>query len=120
MAVVTSTHGVSARAKLSKAGILDYFELVKAGDEVSANKPDPAPYLEAALALGVPANDCVAFEDSDLGTTAAKRAGCRTFQIPDLRPKDQPLPVLGQEVAADLGEAAAKLGLIDRALTTPA
>ncbi|MFY0597171.1 MAG: HAD family phosphatase [Cognatishimia sp.] len=120
MAVVTSTYGQSARAKLKKAGIYGYFEVVKAGDEVSANKPNPAPYLEAAAALGVSAEDCVAFEDSDTGTTAAVAAGCLTFQIPDLRPVGQSLPKLGQCIAQDLGSAVGQLPDFDAALTTSA
>lgn len=119
MAVVTSTHGALARAKLQKAGIAQYFEVVKAGDEVSANKPDPAPYLEAAAALGVDPKTCAAFEDSDAGTVAATRAGCLTFQIPDLRSKVLPLPELGQEVAENLAAAMAQLKVIEPALTTP-
>ncbi|CUJ26313.1 HAD family hydrolase [Cognatishimia activa] len=118
MAVVTSTHGASARKKLQQAELIDFFEVVKAGDEVSANKPDPAPYLEAAAALGVCASECVAFEDSDTGTTAAVRAGCHTFQIPDLRPVGQPFPELEQEIEQDLAKAALKLGVFDTALTS--
>ncbi|SHG25654.1 HAD family hydrolase [Cognatishimia maritima] len=118
MALVTSTHGASARSKLTKAGIIDYFELIKAGDEVSANKPDPAPYREAAKGLGVDPKDCVAFEDSDTGTTSAIRAGCLTYQIPDLRPIGKPLPNLGQKMAQTLWEAARDLGVINPALTS--
>jgi len=120
MAVVTSTYRNSARAKLKKAGIDGYFKVVKAGDEVSANKPNPEPYLEAAAALGVSAGDCIAFEDSDAGATAAVAAGCFTFQIPDLRPVGQPLPELGQRIAQDLGAALAELPDFDGALTTSA
>ena len=111
LAVVTSTHGVPARRKLTIVGLLQFFEHVRAGDEVRAGKPDPAPYLQAAEALGVDPTDCVAFEDSDPGITAAMAAGCRAFQIPDLRPPEQPLPDLGQGIATDLGDAMMQLGL---------
>lgn len=113
MAVVTSTAGDMARAKLQKAGLLTHFAFVLGGDEVSANKPDPAPYREGALALGFAPEDCVAFEDSDLGITSAIRAGCRGVQIPDLRPAGRPLPDLGQHVAHDLRAA---LSYIDLAM----
>ncbi|MEP3845089.1 MAG: HAD family phosphatase [Paracoccaceae bacterium] len=105
MAVVTSTKGDQARHHLTVAGLIDHFEMVTGGDEVSANKPEPAPYLETAEALGVSASDCFAFEDSDRGITAAIRAGCRAVQIPDLRPANKPLPDLGQLVAADFKQA---------------
>ena len=115
VAVVTSTHAETAHHHLDQAGLLPFFETVCAGDEVAANKPDPAPYLEAARRLGVAASDCVAFEDSDMGTTAAVRAGCYTFQVPDLRPADQPLPNLGQVIVPDLGEAARRISVLQRA-----
>lgn len=107
MAVVTSTIGERARAELARAGLLDHFELVVAGDEVRANKPDPAPYLQGAAALGLDPKHCAAFEDSDTGITAAVRAGCRAVQIPDLRPQNKPLPDLGHLVASDLRAALA-------------
>lgn len=112
MAVVTSTGGTDARHHLRHAGIFEYFEQLKAGDEVSANKPNPAPYREAAEALGVDPKDCVAFEDSDLGTQAAVAAGCLTYQIPDLRPAGKALPDLGQKVRPNLRAALIDLGLI--------
>ncbi|MEX0287169.1 MAG: HAD family hydrolase [Paracoccaceae bacterium] len=107
MAVVTSTRGERARRKLQIAGIFDHFEFVLGGDEVSANKPDPAPYLEAAARINLPAAQCAAFEDSDLGTAAAVASGARVVQVPDLRPEGVPLPDLGQLIAASLAEAVA-------------
>ena len=112
MSVVTSTHRANALHHLEKAELAEFFELVVAGDEVPANKPDPAPYLQAAAALGLDPRHCVAFEDSDPGTTAAVRAGCRTTQIPDMRPPDHPLPDLGQHVAPDLWAALCALGVL--------
>lgn len=111
MAVVTSTKRTPALEHLKHASLIGYFELIVAGDEVTANKPDPAPYLQAAAALGVDPRRCAAFEDSDLGTQAAVAAGCVTTQIPDLRPP-VPLPDLGQNVAQVLGAAVAQLGLM--------
>ena len=45
MAVVTSTKRAPALEHLKHTGLLGYFELIVGGDEVSANKPDPMPYL---------------------------------------------------------------------------
>lgn len=105
MAVVTLTKGDMARAHLQHAGVLGYFEAVIGGDEVSANKPDPAPYQEAAERLGLKAEDCAVFEDSDRGIASAVRAECHAVQIPDRRPENTPLPELGQNVTATLEEA---------------
>ena len=110
MAVVTSTQRARAETKLDKAGLLNAFELVTGGDDVSANKPDPAPYVETATRLGVAPETCFAFEDSDRGIEAAVRAGCLSTQIPDMRPEGLALPDLGQRVAADLNAALSQLG----------
>lgn len=112
MAVVTSTHTRHAHEHLEGARMLHMFETVTGGDAVTANKPDPAPYLQTAAALGVDARACFAFEDSDRGITAAVRAGCTAVQIPDLRPADTPLPDLGQHIASDLHAAMRHLGVL--------
>ncbi len=118
MAVVTSTHGHAARQHLKSAGLIDFFDSVTGGDEVSANKPHPAPYLEAAAGLGVDPHECAAFEDSDPGITAAITAGCTGVQIPDLRPVGVPLPQLGQHIAPDLWSALALLDSVETPIRT--
>jgi HAD superfamily hydrolase (TIGR01509 family) len=112
MAVVTSTGRARARRHLDEAGLLHHFHDVVGGDEVPANKPDPAPYLEAARRLKVDPSRAAAFEDSDQGTAAAIAAGCVTVQIPDLRPPGRPMPRIGQHVAGDLRAAFDLLGLL--------
>lgn len=112
MAVVTSTKTAHATSHLTRAGLAKCFKAIIGGDSVTANKPDPAPYLAGAAALGVLATDCVAFEDSDRGVTSAIAAGCSVWQIPDLRPVDQPFPQLGQRQATTLAEAAQQAGLL--------
>jgi HAD superfamily hydrolase (TIGR01509 family) len=58
------------------------FAVSVTGDEVSAGKPDPEPYLAAAAALGVDPADCVAIEDSPTGVASALAAGCATLGVP--------------------------------------
>ncbi len=62
----------------------DSFAVIVAGDEVPRGKPDPAPYVLAAQALGVEPADCVALEDSIPGLTSAEAAGTRVIGIPHL------------------------------------
>ena len=66
-AVATSTSSARAREKLRHAAILDNFEAVVGGDQVENSKPHPEIYLEAAAALGVPPEKCLALEDSENG-----------------------------------------------------
>jgi beta-phosphoglucomutase-like phosphatase (HAD superfamily) len=105
---------------LEQVELWSLFDAVIAGDEVSVNKPDPEPYLAGARRIGIAASSCIAFEGSDLGTTAAVGAGCHTFQIPDLRSVNVPLPDLGQTIARDLEQAGVEIGLLDRGLMKPA
>ena len=51
------------------------------GDQVSRGKPHPEPYLTAAAALGVRAEDCVAIEDSNTGAKSAEAAGCAVLVV---------------------------------------
>ncbi|MCU0775970.1 MAG: HAD family phosphatase [Ideonella sp.] len=44
-------------------------------------KPHPDLFLEAARRLGVPAGECLVFEDAPLGIEAARRAGMRAVAL---------------------------------------
>lgn len=69
----------------------DSFVGIVAGDEVSAGKPDPEPYLTAAALLGLDPRDCAALEDSVPGLASAEAAGTIAVGIPHLVELD-PLP----------------------------
>jgi sugar-phosphatase len=72
-AVVTSGTRALVVARLAAAGLPMPAVLVTAED-VPRGKPDPAGYLVAAESLGVPACDCVVFEDSPAGIAAGLAA----------------------------------------------
>ena len=57
------------------------FRVVVTGEQVDNGKPHPEPYLTAAAALGVPAEECLAIEDSDTGATSAEQAGCLVLVV---------------------------------------
>jgi HAD superfamily hydrolase (TIGR01509 family) len=71
----------------------ELFDVTVCGDEVPARKPDPAPYLHAAAALGVEVTRSVAIEDSLVGVTSALAAGAAVLGVPSLQPLD-PAPGL--------------------------
>ena len=60
------------------------FQAVITGDAVTNGKPHPEPYLRAAAALGVDAQQCVAIEDSPTGVASAGAAGCVVVAVPHL------------------------------------
>ncbi|WP_305789081.1 HAD family hydrolase [Symbioplanes lichenis] len=89
-ALVTSTGRRLVEVALGTLG-RDNFDAVVCGDEVSAPKPDPAPYRRAAELLGVPIDQCVAIEDSPTGMTSALASGARVIAVPaelELPPTD--------------------------------
>jgi mannitol-1-/sugar-/sorbitol-6-phosphatase len=51
------------------------------GDTLKAGKPNPEGYLEAARQLNCKPEDCIVFEDSPAGITAAHRAGMRSVAV---------------------------------------
>jgi HAD superfamily hydrolase (TIGR01509 family) len=71
--------------RLTHTGVLDYFSHVTSGQEVTRGKPNPDIYLLALQKLGLQAEECIAFEDSELGAQAAIAAGLRVVVVPDLR-----------------------------------
>ena len=103
-AVATSTPIAIALSKLKKSKILDYFEFVIGGDQVSAGKPDPELYLTAAERLGVVPEKCLALEDSKNGTLSAFRAGMLVVQIPNMIAPDEELIALGHPIMQSLNE----------------
>jgi HAD superfamily hydrolase (TIGR01509 family) len=80
-ALVTSTERNLTELALQTLG-RDHFEAVVCGDEVGGHtKPDPEPYARGARLLGVPAEECLAVEDSPPGAASARRAGARVLLV---------------------------------------
>ena len=111
-AVVTSSKRSNALKKLDATGLLHHFEHVVGGDDVANGKPHPEPYQTGARKLGLAAQDCVAFEDSENGTRSAYAAGCRTIQIPDIFAPTEAFMAHGHTIADDLMVGARLAGLI--------
>ena len=84
--VGTSTHTEEARERLKHHGILDRFNVVIGGDQISHGKPDPETFLKVAAALGYKPEQCLVFEDAHSGVLAACAAGMSVALVPDLLP----------------------------------
>lgn len=90
MAVATSTSAKTALKVIKKAGVYDYFYSFVCGDDVKNGKPHPEVFLTAAERIGVPPEECVAFEDSINGIKSAFAANMTAVMVPDfLQPTDE-------------------------------
>ena len=81
-AVATSSGYESAVAKLSAAG-LPIPKALACADDVKNGKPAPDAFIKAAQSLGHPPENCLAFEDSNIGAQSALNAGCDIVIIGD-------------------------------------
>jgi HAD superfamily hydrolase (TIGR01509 family) len=76
MAVATGACRSICEATLRRIGLSsDLFETIVSCEDVAHHKPAPDIFLEAARRLGVPAAECVVYEDTSPGIEAARRAG---------------------------------------------
>ncbi|NJO03675.1 MAG: beta-phosphoglucomutase [Bacteroidia bacterium] len=65
----------NARTILRQIEMLDDFEVIMDGTQITTAKPDPEIFLKAAEGLGIAPENCVVFEDAPKGIEAAHRAG---------------------------------------------
>jgi mannitol-1-/sugar-/sorbitol-6-phosphatase len=79
-AIVTSCTRALAHVRIAAAGLPKPKHLVTATD-VKNGKPDPEPYLKGAQFLGVPASECIVFEDAPAGIRAGKAAAARVLAL---------------------------------------
>jgi HAD superfamily hydrolase (TIGR01509 family) len=109
-ALATSSNHRMMLATLKHFDLLPFFQATCSAEFLPLAKPHPQVYLNAAAALGVAPQHCVALEDSVTGIIAAKAARMRCIAVPehsnfqDARYgiADLKLPSLLQLTAADL------------------
>jgi beta-phosphoglucomutase len=71
----------NARPILEKTNIIDYFDAIVDGNDVSNAKPDPEVFLRAAQLVGISKENAVVFEDSQAGIQAANIANMTSIGI---------------------------------------
>ena len=73
----------NARPILAKVNLLEKFDAIVDGNDVTKAKPDPEVFLNAAKDLGIEPESCIVFEDSVAGITAANTADMISIGIGD-------------------------------------
>jgi HAD superfamily hydrolase (TIGR01509 family) len=87
-AVVSGSTRESVTRSLEVLGILDKFDVLVCAGEYTNSKPHPEPFLTAAKQLGIAPEDCLVFEDTDMGIQSAKSAGMGWVKV--LQPWERP------------------------------
>lgn len=79
--VATSAPYSNLHLIMEALGFESKMESMLASENVSKHKPDPEVYLKSAAILKVPVENCVVFEDSYSGVSAAINAGMKVVGV---------------------------------------
>ena len=88
-ALGTSGSRGNVQAVLAALGLNNSFSAILTETDVPRGKPDPAVYRLAAGQLGIPIEECVVFEDTPVGITAAKNAGAYCVALTTTTDRDR-------------------------------
>lgn len=80
VALVTANNKKLTRQILNKTGLSKYFEIIITCEDVKHQKPNPEPYLKAIKELNVSPENCIVFEDSEIGINSAQSAGIKAVR----------------------------------------
>ena len=105
LAIASSSNPELIEVVVAAAGLDDVFPVRVSSQEVSAGKPAPDVYVEAARRLGVEPTSCGAVEDSHNGIRSAKAAGMFVVAVPNPHyPPDAEATALADVVVGSIAE----------------
>ena len=81
LCLVTTASAQNTAELLDYFGRSDYFDFVITQDMVSELKPSPQCYLAAMEYFNATSEECIIFEDSDIGLAAAHKSGAAVFCV---------------------------------------
>jgi HAD superfamily hydrolase (TIGR01509 family) len=76
LALCSNSVRLTCMTALQSHDLLKYFDLVISNEDVSWQKPSPAPYLMVASMMNTVPSKLIVFEDSVVGISSALAAGC--------------------------------------------
>lgn len=79
--VATSAPRANLNLIMNFLGFENHMESILASENVKKHKPDPEVYITSALNLNVPISNCVVFEDSFSGISAALNANMKVVGV---------------------------------------
>jgi HAD superfamily hydrolase (TIGR01509 family) len=83
LAIVSNSSRDWVAGHLTRLGLRARFDSLLCAEDVAQLKPDPALYQATLDALGMRADQAIAFEDSPRGVLAARRAGVYCVAVPN-------------------------------------
>lgn len=92
LSIASGGHREVVLATLRALGIESLFTAIVCAEDYVNGKPSPDPFLKAAILMGVAADACVVFEDTEIGIEAAKAAGMDWVLVPRAEKPKRPLP----------------------------
>lgn len=101
-----STHEI-IHAVVSKLNILEYFEVIRSGDDEVYGKPHPQIFINTAQSLKVEPQDCWVIEDSVNGVIAGRAARMKVIAMPEKEMKANPVFKIAERIVASLTEVPA-------------
>jgi beta-phosphoglucomutase len=75
---------------LTQIGLINKFDAIADGTDITHSKPDPEVFLCAAKKLGIEPEYCIVVEDAVAGIQAAKAAGMTACAVGDAKSSDLP------------------------------
>ena len=73
----------NSRLILEKINMIEYFDVIIDGNNITKGKPDPQVFLMGAEATNCEPADCVVFEDALAGVQAGKAGGMKVIGVGD-------------------------------------
>lgn len=74
---------------LDNLNLRSYFKAIVSAEDVVNSKPDPETFTKGAEILGVPANQCIVFEDAPKGVEAAENAGMKCIVLTTMHTREE-------------------------------
>lgn len=108
LALATSSNHRMMLATLEHFQLSHFFQATCSAEFLPWAKPHPQVYLNAASALGVAAEHCLALEDSVTGVIAAKAARMRCIAVPDRAHQQDPAYAIADKILSSLTEITAE------------
>jgi HAD superfamily hydrolase (TIGR01509 family) len=111
VAIASSSPPVLIKAFLEATDLTGLVRVALSSEQVSAGKPAPDVYLEAARRLGVEPTACAAVEDTTNGLRSALAAGMTVYAVPNPHfPPDPAVLSQAEGVLGDIAELPEALG----------